>query len=301
MSNFLLIAILVLNLYPFKVDFIKDKAENYYYKKFIDVKTDSGQKSTNLIINPVATKNTSELAQIKPKAYLSIDLDTGVALEEKNSQERLQIASLTKLMTAYVVLKEMKPEEVITVPNFALQNGDAVAGLRPGQNLTVSEALKGLLIPSGSDAAQTLAIANAGSVDNFVVKMNKKAKDLSLKNTQYSNPVGWDDENNYSSAEDVAILSRILLNNDIFKNTVSQGSSTITTIEGEKINVSNTNKLLSDNYKGVKTGYTFGAGECLASYYKTDNRDILTIIIGSNDRFGETREIIDWIFTHFSW
>jgi D-alanyl-D-alanine carboxypeptidase (penicillin-binding protein 5/6) len=203
-------------------------------------------------------------------------------------------------MTAYVSLNDLSLNKEVTVANFNLQSGDATMGIQPGETLAFHSLLKGLLINSGSDAAQAIAIADAGSVDAFVAKMNKATTDLGLKNTHFSNPVGWDDGNNYSSARDMAGLARVMLNNQTVRKIVKSPYDSVTTSGGRSINLANTDILLADpNYIGVKTGYTPGAGECLISLNVGTGREILTVVIGSGDRFGQTRAFFDWLNANF--
>lgn len=237
------------------------------------------------------------------QAVYSIDLTSNEVLTSKDTDKRLQVASTTKLMTAYIILKEEKDlNRVLTVTNLAPQPGDAVMGLANGDRMSILGLLNGLLIPSGSDAAQTLAVGNSGSVSAFVAKMNAYAVNLKLTNTHYANPVGWDDAANYSSARDLTELARILIRDKTFAEIVSTKSKTVTTVGGRNIPLATTNQLLySPGYVGVKTGYTYGAGECLVSLYKDGNQEILTTVLGSTNRFGETDSIKGWILGAYLW
>ena len=254
-----------------------------------------------LVASP--TKTVLEDYTASAQAVYSIDLESNEVLTSKDLGDHLQIASLTKLMTAYIILKEEKNlDKVFTVPALEPQVGDSVIYLTTGDELTVSDLLRGLLIPSGSDAAQTLAANNAGSLPAFVAKMNTVATELNLTNTHFANPVGWDDSANYSSAKDVTELARILLRNKTFAEIVKTKSTAVYSTTGRKFNLETTNQLLySPGYEGVKTGYTLGAGECLVSLYVDGNTQVLTTVLGSSNRFGETDGIKGWILGHFSW
>jgi len=252
--------------------------------------------------SPIPSKPNQSTHQPQAAASLSADLLSNQILASTNIDRRLPIASLTKLMTAYIILRENKLDEVFTVPSLEIRSGDSLAGLKPGEKITVKALLYGLLINSGNDAAQTLAINNADSINGFVKKMNLTAKNLSLTNTNYSNPVGWDDPNNYSSAKDMYTLSRILLNNSDFRNITSLRLATVYTITGRPIPLVNTNLLLGgDGVVGLKTGYTPISGECLVALDKFENHEIITVILGSNDRFGQTKNYLDWIKSSFTW
>ena len=278
------------------------------------------QMTNNLRVNPQATTQKAASNNIdaiiagptktgvedytaSAGAVYSIDLDSDETLTSKNTDKQLQIASLTKLMTAYIILKEEKDlDRVVPVTSLNPQVGDSTMGLVIGDKMTIRGLLDGLLIPSGSDAAETLAIANGGSVAAFVAKMNTTAKDLNLTNTHFANPVGWDDTANYSTAKDLTELTRILLRNETFTEIVQTKTKTVTTVGGRALPLATTNQLLyNSGFSGVKTGYTFGAGECLISLYKDGKTEILTTVIGSGARFSETESIKGWIITHFSW
>lgn len=248
------------------------------------------------------TKTVLEDYTATAQAVYSIDVSSNEVLTSKDTGKRLQIASVTKLMTAYVTLKEEDLNKVFTVTSLNGQAGDSTMGLAPGDQMSVRSLLDGLLINSGSDAATTLAMGNAGSQDAFVAKMNVAAMSLNLTNTHFANPVGWDDTGNYSSAKDITELSRILLRDKIFAEIVATKSKTVTTVAGRSLPLATTNQLLyTPGYIGVKTGFTYGAGECLVSLYKEGDRQILTTVLGSANRFGETDSIKGWILTHFSW
>jgi D-alanyl-D-alanine carboxypeptidase (penicillin-binding protein 5/6) len=252
-------------------------------------------------INSRPEKKTNENYLPQAKASLSQDLASSVILTSHDEDTRLPIASLTKLMTAYLVLKESSLDKIIIIPQFEIRAGDSQAGFSPGEKASVDALLKGLLINSGSDAAQSLATSLAGSKEAFVLKMNQAAQDLGLSKTNFTNPVGWDEQNNYSTVRDMDILSRILLNNNYFRKVVATKDASIRTLAGRTIPLANTNLLLDNNYLGLKTGYTAGAGECLTALNKTNNHEVLTVIIGSYDRFSQTRLFSDWINNNFLW
>jgi D-alanyl-D-alanine carboxypeptidase len=252
-------------------------------------------------INSRPEKKTNENYLPQAKASLAQDLASGTILTSYNEDTKLPIASLTKLMTAYLVLKEGSLDKIVIIPQFEIRVGDSQAGFSPGEKASVDALLKGLLINSGNDAAQSLAIGLAGSKEAFVLKMNQAAFDLGLSKTSFTNPVGWDEVNNYSTAKDIAILSRILLNNNYFRKVIATKDISIRTLAGRTIPLTNTNLLLDSNYFGLKTGYTPGAGECLIALNKTNNHEVMTVIIGSHDRFGQTRLFSDWINNNFLW
>ena len=274
--------------------------DNYHYRTVIATTTPP-TSSWDIKIFPDPTKEGINNFLPSSSASLAMDENTGLVIAANNKDARLPIASLTKLMTAYVILKEQNLNNIITVQTLDTRVGDSLAGLSTGEKLTVLSVLKGLLINSGSDAALTLAINSSGSEQSFVVKMNQAAADLGLKNTKYANPVGWDDVNNYSSASDLASLTRVLLLNKTFRDIVQTKNTTIYTTAGIPIPLVSTNILLGNGIVGVKTGNTNEAGECLIALYQSSNHQILTIILGSNDRFGQTLDYLGWINSSFLW
>jgi len=303
MREIALLTLIVSSFFSSSVAFVGDlnhKLTNNLTKYEVTTAKNTPTDTKSIIAEPTKT-TVDELANAAQAVY-SVDLSTNTVLNNKNSDKKLQIASLTKLMTAYTALKDLNLTKTYTVPPFALQEGDSVAGLVAGDRLTGSDLLSAMLINSGSDAAQTIASLDAGSNASFVAKMNQNATELKLTNTHYANPVGWDDVNNYSTAKDMTELSRILLGNKEFSEIVSTKSKIITTEAGRQINLANTNQLLPvPGYSGVKTGFTNGAGECLISLNGQGKTQVLTTVLGSGNRFGETEQITTWIRTHFVW
>ncbi len=241
---------------------------------------------------------------IDADAAYSMDLTSNTTLYTKNEHTELAIASLTKLMTAYIILEEEDLDSIVTVSyNAAAVEGSQI-WLAQGETITVESLLYGLLIQSGNDCAVALAEFNAGSEENFINKMNQKARQLGLTETYFTSASGLDDEG-YSTAGDLAFLSMYLLKNDFIREITSLTSATITGTGGYPThNLSSTNDLLDSylNVKGLKTGKTGGAGECLITVAENPHgHEILTVILGSYDRFGETKLMLDWIYNSYDW
>lgn len=234
-------------------------------------------------------------------AALFLDAESGMILFEKNSQKRVQIASLTKMMTGLIAATELPREKIVTVKHLSPQYLDATMGLAIGDKVKASELMHGLLIPSGSDAAQVLAQEVAGSEEAFVKKMNSTAVLLGLSNTHFSNVVGYDSASNYSTAEDMTKLAKVVLKNKQISEIVAKKSYTAKSEAGKKYYLVNTNALLGPSFKGVKTGTTVAAGECLISLYKEGDREILGVLLKSPARFTETESIVRWTRGAFTW
>lgn len=273
----------------------------------LNIKTDQmilgNSKIGEFVLDPLPYKETTYTAFTPwSKATKVLDLSTGEILYEKSPDERLQIASLTKLMTAVVAYENTKPDELITVPKLDNQSGESIMWLAPGDEVKASELLHGLLIHSAGDAAYTLAVHIAGSEAKFVELMNKKAEEMMLTNTHFSNTSGYIGTDNYSTANDLLNLTRLFINNEDLKKIVSKQSYQAKSETGKIYDLQSTNKLL-DNTRvfGVKTGYTPKAGECLITLSKQDGHEILTIVLGSTARFPETDRLINWAYQNFGW
>ena len=236
-------------------------------------------------------------------SVLAIDLDSQATLYENNANAVVPIASLTKLMTAYIALTENDPNGIVKVSANAAGTIGSRMGLYTNEEITVKNLLFGLLIRSGNDAAVALAEHNAGSVSNFVEKMNQKAAELGLENTVYKNPTGLDSSGAHSSARDLSILSTRLLKFSSIQEIVGIQKTSVSSQSGHAHELTNTNILLGQNgIKGLKTGKTLAAGECLISFAESpDGHEIITIVLGSANRFTDTKALVDWIYNSFAW
>jgi len=243
---------------------------------------------------------------IEAKSSISIDMASDKILFEKNAHERLPIASITKLMTLTIVTEENDPTEVVKISNYAANIEGSQMYLRAGEQISLENLLYGAIIHSANDAAVALAEHNAGSVDAFVEKMNKKAQEFGLENTNYSNPIGLDDYNNYSSSYDIAILSKHIYQNQFVRHAAKLKELEVKSVDGTYSHLlQSTNALLGNEYlniKGLKTGKTDGAGLCLVAVAETDTgNEIITVVLNSPDRFYETKILVDWIFRAYTW
>lgn len=252
---------------------------------------------------PIQKEDMVSPGDLYAKTALAIDLDTQSILYEKNSYDRRPIASLTKLMTAYVILKESDPSSIVTVSDHAARTEGSRMGLVTGEQISVRNLLYGLLIESGNDAAVALAEFNAGDEASFIKKMNDEAENLGLENTHYANTTGLDNQNSYSTAHDLLVLSSHLLKDDGVREIVKNSSYEVTGENGEVHQLKNTNILLGQlGIEGMKTGTTPSAGECLLSLAKNpEGHEILTVVLGSSDRFIDTKILVDWIYRAYTW
>ncbi|MGW5160143.1 D-alanyl-D-alanine carboxypeptidase family protein [Nonomuraea wenchangensis] len=237
-------------------------------------------------------------------AYL-LDASTGKPLLDDHGGERMPIASLTKTMTAYVVLKLAKPTDVVEISRadvaYAEDGGGTTADLRAGDRLTVGELLYGLMLPSGADAAHALARTYGPGVDGFVARMNATARELGMNDTEYVNADGLPSPrgNGYSTARDQAVLAAEALRNPLIKQAAGTRYHELdATAEHRAYGWRNTNRLLgTPGAVGLKTGFTRAAGYCLAFAGERDGQTLVGVILGesvSARRFSTAESLLTW-------
>lgn len=255
----------------------------------------------------IPIKNPEFIAPIiNAKSTIAIDLKTGTILYEKNAHQRVSIASITKLMTILIILEENDLSEEATVSQNAATTTGSTMFLRAGEKITLENLLYGALINSANDAAVALAEHNAGSTKDFVEKMNKKALSLGLVNTKFSNPIGLDESNNYSSAYDVAKLAKYVYQKQLIRTIAAIKETKVSSVDGAYTHeLKSTNELLDNElykFKGLKTGQTDAAGLCLSSIAENDEgNEIITVVLNSPARFTETKILVDWVFRAYNW
>lgn len=220
---------------------------------------------------------------VESKNIILYNMNDNNVIYEENSNEKVPIASLTKIMTAIVSIENIDNlKDYVTITNKDLEGltGYAKAGFKIGDKVTYEDLLYALMLPSGADAAQALS----NNIENFIDKMNDKAKELKLTNTEFSNPVGMDDEHNHSSAKDVAKLLIYALKNETFKKIFS-ANNYVTTNNIKLVKTTKktaiANNIDISNVTGTKTGYTGDAGYCLASTATIKGIDYLMVTLAS--------------------
>lgn len=241
--------------------------------------------------------------QVMANSLAVIDVDSGAILWEKNSQIATSPASTTKMMTALISLENYRLDQILLVGDLSNVEGQKIK-LKKGEKLTVENLLYGLLVASANDAAAVLAQNFPGGEQGFVWAMNQKVIEIGLKNTHFANPVGYDDTNHYSSAQDLGKIAIIAIKNPEIVKIVATEKITLTDITGKiQHPIMNVNTLVGKlpGVKGVKTGWTQVAGECLVSLVERDGHQVVISLLGSKDRFKETEAIIDWVFGNFAW
>lgn len=251
-------------------------------------------KKTELKLNPLPYLRLPYYPLVSAEGIYVVDLPSFTSIFERNAQQKFLPASTTKILTALVGLDIYKSNQIITVKK-TIEDGQ-VMGLIPGEKITFENLLYGLLIHSANDAAYVLA-DNYGT-KKFVELMNKKVKDIQMNHTHFSNSAGFDDWNNYSTPFDLALAARRLLNNPYLAKIVAIKEIEISDVDYRYFHrLVNVNKLLGEiqGIGGLKTGYTENAGENLISFYKKNNHQFVVVILKSQDRFEDTRNIIRWI------
>lgn len=239
-------------------------------------------------------------------AYLT-DTLTGQVLYEKNSEEKLPIASVTKIMTSLLVFEALAAgkisyEDTVTVSEHAASMGGSQVYLEPNEQMSVKDLMKSMMISSANDATVALAEHVAGSVETFVGMMNNRAAELGMTNTRFKNPHGLDEEGHYSCARDVAYMTRELLTHEDVTNFTTVWMDTI---RDGSFGLSNTNKLIRyySGATGLKTGFTNAAGFCLSGTAMRDGLHLIAVVLGgetSNERFGTVKKMLDFGFANYS-
>lgn len=273
---------------------------------------------TNAQITPVneiaanpLTKNISENNEnslnIKAKSAILIDGKTSKVLYEYNINERLELASVTKIMTLLLVFESLEKgkfslDDIVTASEYACSMGGSQIWLEPNEQMSVNDLIKAAAISSANDAAVALAELVAGSEEIFVNLMNRKAVELGMVNTNFVNTTGLDAQGHYSSAYDIAIMSKELLKHkEITKYTTVWMDS----LRNGKTSLVNTNKMIKtyNGITGLKTGTTSNAGSCLSVSATRGNMDLIAVVMGcetSKERFEDAKILLDYGFNNFN-
>lgn len=257
----------------------------------------------------VNSKSTNINLAENAKSAIMLEASTGKIIFEKNANEKLPMASMTKMMTLLIIMENIEngnikwSDSVITSEHAASMGGSQIF-LEVGEEMTVEELVKGICIASGNDAAVAMAEKIGGTEEEFVKLMNKKAKELQLKNTNFTNACGLDSDNHYSSARDMAIIGKELVKYDKILEYTGTYEDYLRKNTDKSFWLVNTNKLVR-YYKGVdglKTGYTEKAGFCITTTAKKDNMRLITVVMGEPStkiRNAETTSMLDYGFNTY--
>lgn len=255
--------------------------------------------SVFVVSQPLISAKSNTL-DITAKAAIVVNAKTGQVIYSKNANMRLPMASTTKIMTAVLLLENADLEKEITTTKEMVTVEGSSMGLLVGDRVTYHSLLYGMMLPSGNDAATTVAISLSGSLKEFALLMNKKAQTLSMNNTNFVTPSGLDDKYHYSTAEDMAKLSVYAMKNPKFRKVVST----------EKIRLEygnppysrmlfGHNKILK-NYSGangIKTGYTSKSGKCLVSSAKRGNHEVIAVTLNDPNTTLNHQKLLDYGFS----
>lgn len=255
----------------------------------------------------------AEEFNITSKSAILYNMNEEKILYQQKSDEKLQIASLTKIMTVITAIENNDDlEKKVEITKEMLQGIEEYTqvGFKVGDTPTIKDLLYGSMLPSGADAVNALAISTSGSISKFVDLMNEEASKLKLKNTHFDNPVGMDSDNNYSTTSDIAKLLIYSLKNKTFKEVFTAKEYKIDainkTVKTTLTSYSRSYGLDVSNITGAKSGFTDGAGLCLASTATIDNVDYLLITLGASTKIRsnavkDSLEIYDYYSTNYSY
>lgn len=249
----------------------------------------------------------AEEMNLNGKSFILIECDTGQVLYEQNADEQLAPASVTKVMTMLLIMEaidrgEITYDTIVTASERAKSMGGSTIFLDAGEQMTVNDLLKGIAVASGNDACVAMAEHLSGTVENFVAVMNNRAKELGMVNTNFVTCNGLDSDGHYSSARDIAIMSRELLKHeDIFKYTTIWLDS----LRDGKFQLANTNKLVRfySGANGLKTGSTSKAKNCISATAKRDGMQLCAVVLGSDTsalRFNAASTLLNYGFNNFT-
>lgn len=246
----------------------------------------------------------SGVPSINARSAILYDLSYGRILYEKNPKQRRANASTTKMLTAIVAYENGNLEDVVTVSKKAATTGGSTIKLRTGDKITLGDLIKGLLVHSGNDAAVAIAEHIAGSEEEFAKLLNEKAEKIGAVDTNFITPHGLDSENHYSTAFDLVLIGKCLLEIPFLSNIVSQKSVEIK-INGNSRILGTTNEMLGTyiGANGIKTGFTGDAGRCLVTSVTKDDRRLICVVLGCDtkkDRTLDSIKLLDYGFKEYT-
>ena len=240
---------------------------------------------------------------VSAKAAVLMTADNSTVLYEKAAEEKLPMASTTKIMTALLTLEAAQAEDrQVKITDEMVRVEGSSMGLKPGNVVTLTALAQGMLLCSGNDAANAAAIAIAGSTEEFAKLMNQRAKQIGMKNTNFVTPSGLDDENHYTTAYDMALLGACAMENQRFREIASQKSMQVQFVEPDmKYTFGNHNRLLTayEGCIGVKTGFTKKSGRCLVSCAERDGVRLVAVTLNAPDDWNDHKALLDYGFSTF--
>ena len=256
---------------------------------------------------PVVDAAAQPQLSLNCRAAILVDQDTGTVLYEKNADEQVPIASITKVMTLLLTFEaihngQLTLETAVPVSEHAYHMGGSQIWLEPGEQFTLDEMIKAICVSSANDAAVAVAELVGGSEPAFVERMNARAAELGMENTHFACCAGLDNEGHYSTARDIALMSRALLR---YPKITDYTTIWMDTLRNGATSLVNTNRLVRfyQGATGLKTGTTNGAGCCLSASASRDGLGLIAVVLGagnSNDRFAAARALLDWGYANLA-
>ncbi len=250
----------------------------------------------------IPSHTTTQPPLVTAQGVYIVDTATQTVLYQKDAEKRLAPASTTKMMTALIASEVYDPNMIVTVPFFTV-DGQKMK-VFAGERISVESLLYGTLVDSANDAAEVFSRIYPGGREAFISYMNTKAKALGMMNTTFQNPTGLDDPLHESTAHDMAILGGEIMRQPALRQIVGTTSASVTSANGKFTHYFKaTNMLLTTvpGVEGIKTGWTEAAHENLVTYVNRDHHPIIIALLGSDDRFGETKSLIEWIYGSTAW
>jgi D-alanyl-D-alanine carboxypeptidase (penicillin-binding protein 5/6) len=252
-----------------------------------------------LIISVCASLASADPASFHPAASAALVKIGDKVVWEQEADQRLPQASLTKIMTALLVLERYQPDAVVTISREAAAARPTKIGLRAGDKMRLADLLAATLVHSANDACRALADWHSGDEQKFVERMNEKARELGLNDTHFANACGFDAEGHYSTAHDLVVLSEAALKYKTFSRLVNKPQMVIRTVDGRrKFAFRTTNALIGhyDGAMGVKTGFTFKAGPCLVAVSKRNDTRVMIVLLNARNRWPNAKQMFDVAF-----
>ena len=239
------------------------------------------------------------------ESYVAIDAESGRILSSNNADKKLPMASTTKIMTTILSIENIDDiNKIIEIPETCTNIEGSSLYLKPKQKASIKDLLYGTMLRSGNDAALALAYESGkntegkNNVDNFIAHMNEKAKEIGAYNTNFTNPNGLHDENHYTTALDLALISKYAMENETFREIASAKL-----YKAESLNavLYNKNKVVHqyDYGSGIKIGYTKAAGRCLSASATKENSEVIAVVLNDNNWFNDCYKIFDWAFENY--
>ncbi len=251
---------------------------------------------------PLAKDFVATQAAYTARALIAVDVGSEAVLFAKDEKLQLWPASTTKVMTALVALDEYSLDDIVVIQN-PIAEGSRM-GLVHGERITVEYLLYGMLVQSANDAAYAIAQHHPGGRTAFIDLMNQKSQEIGLENTHFYDPAGFDNDKQFTTASDLSKLALYALKNKTVAKIVATPLITVSDVDYLHFHqLRNVNQLLGQvpGVAGVKTGWTENAKENLINLTRRNGQSVLTVVLGSEDRFGETQRLTNWVFNNYEW